>query len=288
MAKIGVGIITCNRPDYLRNLLNTIPYSKINELVVVNDGSPINDFDLSFGVWLDNPKNLGVGKSKNKAMKYLYDKDCDYIFIIEDDMLIKNGEIFDKYIKAFKLSGIHHFNYGPGSPFNRKQTIQNFDLHNRHLLDQHSEPNPKIVIEYSKDLKIALYEHTVAMFSFFTREVLEKVGYIDEEFYNAWEHVDHTYRIIKAGYHPPFWWFADLADSTEYLTEAPGAIDNSSIANKSEQWAKNVYGGREIYLRKHGHYPNQPPFVGKEEVIQIIKKLKNESTVFNTYNKTST
>ena len=275
MSKIGVGIITCNRPEYLRNLLNTLPYDKIDTLVIVNDGKPIDMFDLHKGVMLDNPTNLGVGKSKNKAMKHLYDASCDYIFIIEDDMLIKDATVFDKYVEAYKSSGIHHFNYGPGSPFNRKQTIQNFDLHNRHLLDQHSDPNPKLIIEYSKGVKVALYEHTVAMFSFFTREVLEKVGYIDEDFYNAWEHVDHTYRIIKAGYHPPFWWFADIANSANYLTEAPGAIDNSSIANKTEQWEKNVYGGREIYLKKHGHYPNQPPFVTKDEVISIVKKLKS-------------
>ena len=275
MSKIGVGIITCNRPEYLRNLLNTLPYDRIDTLVIVNDGKPIDTFDLHKGVMLDNPINLGVGKSKNKAMKHLYDAGCDYIFIIEDDMLIKDATVFDKYIEAYKASGIHHFNYGPGSPFNRKQTIQNFDLHNRHLLDQHSEPNPKLIIEYSKGVKVALYEHTVAMLSFFTREVLEKVGYIDEDFYNAWEHVDHTYRIIKAGYHPPFWWFADIANSADYLTEAPGAIDNSSIANKTEQWEKNVYGGREIYLKKHGHYPNQPPFITKDEVILIVKKLKS-------------
>ena len=275
MSKIGVGIITCNRPEYLRNLLNTLPYDKIDTLVIVNDGKPIDTFDLHKGVMLDNPINLGVGKSKNKAMKHLYDAGCDYIFIIEDDMLIKDVTVFNKYIEAYKASGIHHFNYGPGSPFNRKQTIQNFDLHNRHLLDQHSEPNPKLIIEYSKGVKVALYEHTVAMLSFFTREVLEKVGYIDEDFYNAWEHVDHTYRIIKAGYHPPFWWFADIANSADYLTEAPGAIDNSSIANKTEQWEKNVYGGREIYLKKHGHYPNQPPFVSKADVILTITKLKS-------------
>jgi GT2 family glycosyltransferase len=276
MYKIGVGIITCNRLDYLRNLLNTLPYDKIDELVVVNDGKPVTDFDLHFGVWVENSENLGVGKSKNKAMKHLYDKGCDYIFIIEDDMLIKDISVFDKYIQAYKVSGIHHFNYGPGSPFNRKQNIA-FDLHNRHLLDQHSEPSPKIIIEYPNNIKIALYEHTVAMFSFFTREVLERVGYIDEEFYNAWEHVDHTYRIIKAGYHPPFWWFADIADSHLCLSEAPGAIDNSSIANKTDQWHKNVYGGREIYKNKHGHYPNMPPPVTKEQVIEIIKKLKNEN-----------
>jgi GT2 family glycosyltransferase len=274
--KIGVGIITCNRPEYLRNLLNTLPAEhegKMDHLVIINDGKPVDNFDLGFGEWVDNETNLGVGKSKNKAMQHLLDKGCDYIFIIEDDMLILDPAIFDKYIEAHKASGIHHFNYGPGSPFNRKQTIQNFDLHNRHLLDQHTEPNPKLVIDYG-DVKVSLFEHTVAMFSFFTKEVLEKVGLIDDDFYNAWEHVDHTYRIIKAGYHPPFWWFADLHDSHKYLTEAPDAINNSSIANNNEQWHKNVYGGREIYKQKHGHYPNEPPFITKDQVIQTIKQLK--------------
>lgn len=277
--KIGVGIITCNRLDYLKGLLKSLEKcgNVIDELVVVNDGNPIDSYSkLKFptlsSVWLNNPKNIGVGKSKNRAMQHLLDRDCEYIFIIEDDMIILDSSIFTKYIEAYKASGIHHFNYGPGSPFNRKQDIQ-FDLHNRHLLKQDSEPNPKMVLDY-KAVKVSLFEHTVAMFSFFTKEVLEKVGLIDEAFYNAWEHVDHTYRIIKAGYHPPFWWFADLHDSHKYLTEAPGAIDNSSIANKTEQWEKNVYGGREIYKEKHGHYPNQPPFISKEEVIKKIKQLK--------------
>ena len=271
--KIGVGIITCNRPEYLKNLLKSISHCNWLELVIINDGDKFECDGYNYYL-IHNETNLGVGKSKNRAMQHLLDKGCDYIFIIEDDMIILDELIFDRYIEAHKASGIHHFNYGPGSPFNRKQTIQNFDLHNRHLLDQHTEPNPKLVIDYG-NIKVSLFEHTVAMFSFFTREVLEKVGLIDDDFYNAWEHVDHTYRIIKAGYHPPFWWFADLHDSHKYLTEAPGAINNSSIANDSEQWHKNVYGGREIYKQKHGHYPNEPPFVTKDQVIEIIKKIKS-------------
>ena len=273
MAKIGVGIITCNRNDFLKGLLASLPNEVIDELVVVNDGKAENQIEVP-GKWLQNKVNLGVGKSKNKAMKHLYDAGCDYIFIIEDDMIIKDKTVFDRYIKASKASGIQHFNYGPGSPFNRKQQIKDFDLHNRHLLDQHTEPTPKLIIEYDNDVKIALFEHTVAMFSFFTRKVIETVGYIDEAYYNAWEHVDHTYCIIKAGYHPPFWWFADIANSEQYLTEAPGAIDNSSIANKSDQWLKNVTKGREVYLKKHGHYPNMPPSNSKEQVIQSLKDIK--------------
>lgn len=276
---IGVGIITCNRPEYLKGLLKSLEKcSNIDELVIINDGSPIDNLDefkfpVENNIWLNNPKNLGVGKSKNRAMQHLLDRGCEYIFIIEDDMIIIDPTIFTKYIEAYKVSGIHHFNYGPGSPFNRKQNIQ-FDLHNRHELDQHSEPKPRKIVDYGNDIKVSLFEHTVAMFSFFTRTVIEKVGYIDEDYYNAWEHVDHTYRIIKAGMHPPFWYFADIYNSHLYLTEAPEAINQSSIANDSDQWKKNVYGGREIYKEKHGHYPNQPPTTTDYEVNDSLKTIK--------------
>lgn len=274
--KIGVGICTYNRLNYLRGLIDSLIPCKeaIDELVVVNDGGETPDWDLPFGTWINNEKNSGVAKSKNNALKYLLEKNCDYFFLIEDDMIIKDPTVFQQYIEAYKVSGIQHFNYGPGSPFNRKQTIQNFDLHNRHLLDEKTEPNPKLIVDY-KTCKIALYEHTVAMFSFFTKRVLNKVGFVPEEYPNCWEHVDHTYQIIKAGCHPPFWWFADLANSHDLLEEAPGAIENSAIAKDKTEWNNRVLKGREIYKQKHGHYPNQPPQHTQEQVVKILKQIKS-------------
>ena len=119
-----------------------------------------------------------------------------------------------------------------------------------------------------------MYEHTVAMFSFFTKSVIEQVGFIPEEYPNCWEHVDHTYQIIKAGFHPPFWWFADLANSHELIEEAPGAIENSAIAKDKTEWNSRVIQGREIYKKKHGHYPNQPPPNTEEQVISYLKSKK--------------
>jgi hypothetical protein len=87
--------------------------------------------------------------------------------------------------------------------------------------------------------------------------------------------VDHTYQIIKAGYHPPFWWFADLANSHELLEEAPGAIENSAIAKDKNEWNNRVLKGREIYKKKHGHYPNQPPQYTQEEVVKTLKQIKS-------------
>lgn len=273
--KIGVGITTYNRLDYLKGLVDSLVPCKnyIDELVVVNDGGEIPDWDLPYGKWVNNESNMGVAKTKNEALKYLSNIECDYIFIIEDDMIIKDPTVFQQYVDACEVSGIQHFNYGPGSPFNRKQTVQNFDLHNRHLLDEKSEVNPRLIVDYNT-CKIALYTHTVAMFSFFTKTVLDKVGFYPEEYDRCWEHVDHTYQIIKAGYHPPFWWFADLANSHELLEEAPGAIENSSIAKDKSEWMQRVNEGREIYKTKHGHYPNQPPLSTKEQVIESLKTIK--------------
>ena len=273
--KISVAAITCNRPAYIKGLVDSLIPCKdvISEFVVVNDGQPIEGWDLPFGTLIQNEVNLGVAKSKNKALQHLIDNGGDHLFIIEDDMLIKDPTVFQQYVHAHKVSGIHHFNYGPGSPFNRKQVIQNFDLHNRHLLDQDTEPNPRLIVDYGT-CKIALYEHTVAMFSFFTREVIEKVGFFPEEYDRCWEHVSYTYRIIKAGYHPYFWWFTDLANSQDLMTEAPGAIENSSIAQDKEEWMKRVMEGREIYKNEHGHYPNQPPLHSKEEVVTFLRKIK--------------
>lgn len=278
--KVGVGIVTYNRPDYLKGLVNTLLPCEgiIDELVIVNDGDPIEDFKIPFGTFLQNPENVGVAKSKNNALRFLKNAKCKYYFLFEDDMLVKDPSLFQQYIDACKISGIQHFNYGPGSPFNREQKIQNFDLHNRHLLDEKSKPNPKLIIDY-RDCKIALYEHTVAMFSFFTEKVLSEVGYVPEEYPNCWEHVDHTYQIIKAGFHPPFWWFADLANSCDLMEEAPNAIQNSAIAKDRDSWHENVMRGREIYKNKHGHYPNQPPFFDENQTIESLKKIKQYAII---------
>jgi len=276
MDQIGIAITTYNRPEYLYTLTCTIPEDLRKHTFVFNDGRPITNHVNNI-TYIDNETNLGSGKNKSKGLNTLLNKGYKYLFTIEDDMIIKDSSIFEKYIKAYQKSGIQHFNYGPGSPFNRVQEIKDYDLHNRHLLDQKSKPNPKLIIDYGDDVKVALYEHTVAMFSFFTREVIEKVGVFDPDYRSAFDHVDHTYRIIKAGYHPPFWWFADIADSHEYITEQPDAIQNSSIAKDEQKWMKEVMEAREIYKKKHGHYPNVLPYIySEQEVLDILRKIKNQ------------
>ena len=194
--KIGLGIITHKRKEYFSQISSKIPHHKIQELVVVNDGTPYN-INILKDKTIQNKDVLGVSKSKNIALKNLLDKKCDYIFLMEDDIFIKKENVFNAYINLYKETGIHHFN---------------FALHGKMNVLPDKTPAPRLTVNYNK-LALNLYQHCVGAFSFYTKEVLEEVGLIDEDFHNAFDHVEHTYRIIQAHKHPPFWWFADLSDS---------------------------------------------------------------------------
>lgn len=259
--KVGVAIVTCNRPDFLRNLLNTlVPCSKfIDELVVVNDGAPITDINLDQGVWLDNPTNLGVGKSKNRGMQYLLNKGCDYIFVIEDDMLIKDSTIFEAYINAYKITGIHHFMFAYHGPGN-KGGISG------------GKPQPRKIIDYGK-LKISLNQHCVGAFCFYTRKCLEDVGLNDENYTNAFEHVDHSYVLAKKGYSTPYWWWADLADSLNYINEQACSEVSSSIKPRSD-WQSNIFASFKYFYTKHNITPVEVRDSSINEVIEFLKKIK--------------
>lgn len=274
--KIGVGVVTYKRPDYFKTCINSVP--AVDTLVVVNDGDPYPNtiYPSKVKDVIQHTKNKSVGVSKNELMRYLIQDGCEHIFLMEDDMQILKPEVFEAYIKAAAASGIYHMNYGPGSPFNRVQDpeILKLDLAGRHLLEKHSKVNPRLTVDYGNGAKIDLFQHSVGMFTYFHKGVIKNVGYHDEHFHNAWEHVELTYRIIKAGLHPPFWWFADLHDSTEYVREIEGAIENSVIAKDTEQWKKNVGEGAAWYKHVHGHYPAQMADSSPDKVNEILSTIK--------------
>ena len=112
MKKIGVCITTFNRPEFYKRVLDSIPKHKIDYLVVVNDG--INKYvkQEDADLVILNDTTLGVGKSKNLGLKILIEEQqCTHVFLIEDDIIIKNDSVFDTYINAANIHGIHHLCY---------------------------------------------------------------------------------------------------------------------------------------------------------------------------------
>lgn len=260
---IGVGIVTCNRPHFFIKCFRSIP--KGVELVVVNDGADFQDWQKLIKekpfTYFHNTKNLGVGKSKNKLLKHLLDKSCTDIFLIEDDIVVKNPKVFEEYVRARNITGIHHFNFGYHGPAN-KNGISG------------GAPVPRFIVEYP-GIKIAINTHSVGAFCYYTKEVLEKVGLIDEDYTNAFEHVDHDYRIIKAGYSTPYWNFPDIANSMDYLDEIECSEASSAIRPRKD-WMDNIRRGAELFTKKHGYAPaweNRVPDTSSEEVKKVMKEI---------------
>lgn len=265
--KVGVGMVTYNSEHRIVESAFTIP-NWIENFVIVNDGTPYNSESYpNHAHIIQHEKNMCVGAAKNTAIKYLMDLGCEHIFIIEDDILIKDDKVFSQYIKYSALSGIKHLNFALHGPANKKGSTGFKDLSDRKDVD--GEPNPRMMVPYPEGIKIALYPNCVGAFSYYHRSVLEKIGLFDPAFKNAWEHVEHTYQAIKSGFHPPFWYFADIENSWDYLTDIPNSIENSTIA-RTPEWNENFRKGTIWYKKKHGITPTETPLINPSEVQKIL------------------
>jgi len=258
-SKIGVGIITYNRPDFFKKCFDSIPITNIDELVVVNDGSPL-PFNLSDTKLIQHETNKNVGESKNDAMRHLLDCNCDYIFTLEDDIIIKDDNIFEKYINTSKETGIQHFNFGYSQ---------------RENLDNNLKPVWRKIIEY-KNSKIVLNQNILGAFTFYTRKALQTVGLHHKEFNKGHgDHLELTYRAYKHRLTTPFWWFADIYDSWDMIENQSNFTTDSKVRNP-ETIQKYFNEARQTFKRLHGLDIFEIPNLTENEVINHLRQLKNE------------
>jgi len=75
--------------------------------------------------------------------------------------------------------------------------------------------------------------------------------------------------------HPPFRWFADIADSSKYITEQDHNHSGSTI-RKDENWIKNFHSMADYFTAQNGFDVRNPytKTANKEEVVQNLKTIK--------------
>lgn len=289
---IGVGIVTYNRPDNFDRLFQSLLPCRdiIDRLVIVQDGSKNDDGGVSYiGGCLDQwggkgyqsmtikyGRNQGVAKCKNDCFDYLLNGSvhclwkgsdpCDHMFLIEDDMILKDPKIFEKYIEASKVSGIQHMMFGYHGPANKNGISKGL-------------PCPRLVINYSDDVAVALNRHCVGAFCYYSRAALEQCQMIDEKFKNAFDHVSHSYEIALKGYSTPYWWWADLANSMDYIEEQMCSEESSTIKTpeRMTEWRNNIEESMNYFKEKFGVMPFGPhgvPDIPESEVLTFLKSKR--------------
>jgi len=253
-SEIGVGILTYNRPDYYQQVLASVPRNKIGTLVVVNDGensyaTPQWDVDHI----ILNKKQKGVAKSKNILLKYLIDKGYKHLFLIEDDILIKDPGVFNAYIKAANSTGIHHLCF---------EKVAN------------NEKTLKFVLEQPDGTKLGFYHNPQGAFMYIHSNLVTKLGYFDETYINAFEHVDFAYNLVTNNVAPPFWYFPDLLNSQDYITDILGSNEESSITNK-DKYKENWDVSAKHFTNKWGKFTNSIEDEGIKNLCYSLMFLQN-------------
>lgn len=253
--KTGVGIITCDRPELLEKCLASLPESDL--VVIVNDGKPLQvdltNYKIDF--LIEHEERYGVAQGKNDALELLMQEGCDHIFLIEDDIAIKHESVFKSYIHAANISGILHFNY----------CIGNF-------------PHRRYSVKYRDGTSISFYRNLNQPFTYLHRSVVSKVGFYDTAFYNALEDVDYTYRVIQEGFHPPYWWFADISTSKSLLLNLDPTYSKSVVRSDQVLYRCHLEQSVNYFLRKHGVHPakifDEPQDVVKRSLGELFKRSK--------------
>lgn len=236
---VGVGITTYQRFDRFKECFENLLKNcrDVDEILIVEDGSEKDKkkYDEYFSTLVFNhikilrhSKNRGVGISKNQVMRYFYDKGYDYIFTLEDDINVLSPEVFKTYIIASLVSGYEYLNFA-----------------------QHGTHNKTYYKQSVNGIELKFYPNIVGAFTLYSRKLIETIGYHDERFKNAMEHVEYTYRASLKGLTSRFWHFADVVNNVELLEEQVNSLEDSSIRPR-EDWHNNLILGFKLFKELHG------------------------------------
>lgn len=222
---VGVTICSFNRPEYAEKCVKAVRKhlaDVVDHIVFVNDGSDAKHngsyrrvekaVQSIGGTYIGMDENGGPAVAKNIGLRYLLNRGCDWLFTLEDDILIQSPNAVTEYVRVAEKSGVPHLSFA-----------------------HHGEANHGGPVDTDGDVEF--YFHSIGAWCLFSRHDLMTYGLLDETFVRAWEHVEHELRLGVEAYRYP-----DVTGSAEYLKEIPGSIDRSSIRPLPD-WQSNIRDG---------------------------------------------
>jgi len=194
MSDIRRGVAVChyNRQENLKQIIQAVQDTtpENTKIVVCDDGSTgesVEKITSECGVILIRGPNKGVAANKNRALWAM--QDCQYMCILEDDLIPTEKGWFETYEEAARRSNIHHFCRVQDKQV--EETVSNFSKYmQKHSLTPIYGPSPR------GDL------------TFITSSVLRAVGAFNPLFSGAgYAHGEFSSRVYKAGLikHPLKW-----------------------------------------------------------------------------------
>lgn len=264
MDKSGIALITCNREEFFAQALESIPQGKFGKVYVVDASDPdkkyAEKYREKFGFKLVKcSKRVVVGVAKNLALRRMMRDDIVHLFLMEDDVMITNPDIGEKYIETANTTGIWgtlaHNGHGNG---------------NR---DSEGKIDPKNTVSYDNGVKLDFFYQSVQPFVYIHKNIIRHVGLFDEFYKNAIEHLDHykAQEVMKLGsfYH----WFPSPGDCGDDMVD----IDENhegSIIRRDDSWHEDLKAGAKHFLGKYQYHPFNMPLASEAQVLERLDYLE--------------
>ena len=252
---LSIIIVNYNVKEFLQNLIHSIEKASTNltkEIIIIDNASDDGSVDFIKEKFpqiklIANQTNLGFGKANNIGLKQATGK---YILLINPDTLVAE-DTFEKMIQFFEsnknigLAGCKILNPdgtlqlacrrsfpGPWTSFTKVTGLSNLF------------PNSKIFARYNltylDENKSYEVDAISGSFMMMRKEVYEKVGGFDEQFFMYGEDLDLCYRIQKAGYKVFY------VHSTQIIHYKGESTKRSSIDE-----TKVFYSAMHLFVKKH-------------------------------------
>lgn len=250
----GLVITTFNSEDYFKELYHTIPFNNLDYIVIVNGGDEYkNKYDNVY--WIQHQVRKYPSVARNDGLKYLLENDCDHNFILEDDMIIKNNDIFDHYIHLSEISKIEYFCFCSNA-------WDSGPVGNR---------TPKLKVQYNDKDIISFYRNMCNEFTYRSKRIIKEVGFYNESYRYIFD-IENVFRISKHINGSPFWYFPDSAESDSYIMNNPNAVTRINAGGERDRLV-----GEEFlkFEQENGLPVNKISELSQQEVIDKLIKLKN-------------
>lgn len=262
--KKALGIVTCKRPEYFKEIIETTPFDSVDR-VYVFDSSPDDEKYVPESdkyTLLKSEGQATVGFAKNRLWEKMMEDGMDHLYLQEGDVKIEDHNVFDLYLETAKQSGV----WGSLS----------HAWHGKANKDKAGLPLVKNSIDYDGGVGIDFCQNGAAAFTYHHANVLKHIGVMDEFYQNAWEHLDHYYRVYKARLGTHWWWFPDAKDSINYLSELDDGDLSGSVIRQDPKWQENILSGSQHFKKKFGFGPIQVPQTDAEEVLDRMDYLATQ------------
>lgn len=226
---IGIGILSFNRVDSLRRCVESIIRNtdlQSTTVFISDDGSDdpsvlayLNELKTNGNlVVITNEKRIGIAGNSNRLLRCL--NRFKYGILMNDDVEVLHKGWEDFYVRAFKLTGMHHFIFRQEGVYGAKAGERK-SIHNVNLLGVTEKPQGAVLA--------------------FTNKMLSDCGYFDEDYgLYGMEHVDWSSKVYEFNLQFPGYY--DVDGSHKYFklhNDSSAVSDRTTLLKQARDKFEN-------------------------------------------------